>query len=229
MGWNDFVRAPSIGLVYGGIFVAIGLAAALCLYAIDRLYLLLPITAGFALVAPALAVGLYEVSRRLAQGEMPRFNDALYAWQRNAGQIAAIGFVLLLIHLIWVRIALLLFPIFFTGGAPALDGLPDMLVDSLTGLTFLIMGSLIGGVIAAGVFAISAVSIPMLLDRDVGFVTAMATSFVAVRTNARPMALWATIIAVATVVGLLLFYVGLAITLPLVAYASWHCYKDLVV
>jgi uncharacterized membrane protein len=227
-GWNDFIRVPLIGLAYGGLFVAFGLAAALCFYAADRLYLLLPVTAGFALVAPALAVGLYDVSRRLALGETPTLGDALRSWQRNAGQIAAFGFVLLLIHLVWVRIALLLFPIFFTGGAPALDGLPDLVIESSAGLAFLVTGALIGGVIATGVFAISAVSIPMLLDRDVSFVTAMATSFVAVRANARPLALWAAIVAVATVIGLMLFYVGLAVTLPLVAYASWHCYKDLV-
>jgi uncharacterized membrane protein len=227
-GWADFRKAPAIGLAYGAAMILVGLVAALCLYAADEIYLLLPITAGFMLVAPALAVGLYDASRRMAAGETPVLRDTLGAWRRNASQIAALGLILMLIHLFWIRIAMLLYPLFFTGGNPELSELPDLLFFSPVSLPFLVVGTLLGGVLAAGVFAISAVSIPMLLDRDVGVITAIATSTTAVRHNIRPLALWAAIIVAFTAFGLVFFYIGLAVTLPLIAHASWHCYKDLV-
>ena len=227
-GWRDYMRTPQIGLAYGAVLVVAGFAVVLCLYLADELYLVLPITAGFMFVAPALAVGLYEVSRRLQAGEAPTLGASVSAWRRNAGQIAALGLILMLLHLVWVRIAMLLYPLFFTGGNPDLADLPNILLFSPMSLPFLVVGTILGGCLAAVVFAISAVAIPMLVDRDVGVITAIATSVVAVRGNLRPMALWAAIIVVFTGAGLALFYVGLAVTLPLIAHASWHCYKDLV-
>lgn len=227
-GWRDFVRAPKVGLAYGALLVVVGFAVVLCLYLADTLYLLLPITAGFMFVAPALAVGLYDASRRMEAGETPTLRAAIGAWRRNPGQIAALGLILMMFHLVWVRVAMLLYPLFFTGATPELADLPSILFFSPMSLPFLVTGTVLGAVLAAFVFAMSAVSIPMLVDRNVGTLTAVATSFAAVRNNVRPLALWAAIIVVATGAGLVLFYVGLAVTLPLIAHASWHCYKDLV-
>jgi uncharacterized membrane protein len=227
-GWRDLVRAPRVSLAYGVVLVVLSFVITLGFYLADALYLLLPATAGFMLVAPILAVGLYETSRRLATGEPISLGIAIGAWRRNTSQIVAFGLILMLAHLFWIRVAMLLYPLFFTGGYPASSDLISVVFFSPVSLPFLIVGTIIGAGLAALVFAVSAVSIPMLVDREVGAISAIATSVVAVRANLRAMMLWAALIVGFTALGLALLYVGLAVTLPLIAHASWHCYKDLV-
>jgi len=227
-GWADFLAAPGVSLAYGAVLVGISFLLIIGLYLFDWLYLLLPLAAGFFLIAPILAVGLYETSRRLAVREPVSLGIALNAWRRNPGQIATIGFILMFAHLVWVRIATLLYPLFFVGANPPLEDLPNVLLFSGMGLPFLVTGTVIGAILAALVFAISAVSFPMVLDRDVGAVTAVVTSFVAVRHNWKPMTLWAALIVIFTALGMAAFFLGLALALPLIGYASWHCYKDVV-
>ncbi len=227
-GWSDLVRAPEVSLAYGGVLVALSFALTLGLYLLGLLYLLLPLAAGFMLLAPALAVGLYDTSRRLAAGEVCTIKTALGAWRRSPGSIASLGVILMFSHLVWVRIATLLYPLFFEGPNPSLAELPNVLFFSPMSLPFLVTGTVIGFIFAVFVFALAAVSFPMVIDRDAGAFSAIATSFAAVRHNWRPMALWAALITVFTAVALALFYVGLAVALPLIAYASWHCYKDVV-
>jgi uncharacterized membrane protein len=228
LGWNDLMRAPRTSLAYGLVLVVVSFALTLGLILADLVYLLLPLAAGFALVAPMLAVGLYEISRGLQEGWTASMRDALGAWRRNSSQIALMGLILMLLHLAWVRIATLLFALFFHESGPALDRLADMLLFSPTSLPFLAMGTAIGAVLAAAVFAIGVVSIPMLLDRDVSVLVAVATSLAVVRENFAAMALWAALIAAFTVLGFLSLYLGLAVVLPLLGHASWHAYKDLV-
>ncbi len=228
LGWRDLTRAPRVSLTYGVLLVLVSFAVSLVLYLTDLLYLLLPMTAGFMLVAPALAVGLYETSRRLAGGEPVSLGASFGAWRSNWQQIAALGLVLMLLHLLWVRIAMLLYPLFFSETNPALFDLVDQLLFSADSIPFLVVGSVLGAILAAAAFTVAAISIPMLIDRNVSVFTAIATSAVAVRNNPRAMALWAALIVAFTVAGLALFYVGLAVTLPLIAHASWHCYRDLV-
>ncbi len=227
-GWGDLVRAPKVSLAYGTGLVGLSLLLAFALWLFDLFYLLLPLAAGFMLLAPVLAVGFYETSRRLGCGEIPSLAAALVAWRRNPSQIVAFGLLLMFCHLVWVRVATLLYPLFFTGPNPSLPQLSEVLFFSPMSLAFLVTGALIGAVLAALVFAMSVVSVPMLLDREVSVFTAIATSWVAVRNNRKPMALWAALIVFFTALGLATFFVGLAITLPLIGHASWHCYKDVV-
>lgn len=227
-GWADLTRAPSVSLLYGGVLVALSFLLTLGLYLLDLLYLLLPLAAGFMFVAPILAVGLYETSRRIGAGEPVSLDAALNAWRRNPSQVAMLGLALMFLHLVWVRVAILLYPLFFEGPNPSLAELPNVLLFSGMSLPFLVTGALIGAVLAALVFALSAVSFPMVIDRDVSAFTAIATSFTAVRLNWKPMALWAALIVIFTVLGMAVFYLGLAVTLPLIGHATWHCYKDVV-
>lgn len=227
-GWNDFVRAPQIGLVYGALLMAISFIISLGLYLIGMLYLVLPMAAGFMFVAPLLGVGLYETSRRLEAGQPVSVSVAVTAYRRNGSQIVLMGLVLMLFHLAWVRIATLLFALFFLDRSPPLDTLPDMLFFLGSNLPFMITGTIVGAILAVGVFAIGAISLPMLIDRDIGFAGAMAASVGAVRQNWRPLALWAVLITVFTGVGLVAFYVGLLLAWPLIGHASWHAYKDLI-
>jgi uncharacterized membrane protein len=227
-GWIDLRHAPGLALAYGAALVIASFAVTIALLYAEMIYLLLPVAAGFFLIGPVVAVGLYEISRRHELGLPVAASDVVGAWRRNGAQIALLGLMLMLIHLFWVRIATLLFALFFHTGNPGWEGMIDAVFFSRVSLPFLVTGTLMGGVLAAVSFALSAVSIPMLLDREVNVFTAVATSWTAVTMNWKPMALWAALIVFFTGIGLVTFYLALAVTVPLIAFASWHAYRDLV-
>ncbi len=227
-GWRDLNRAPGVSLAYGLVIALASVALAIALFLAGYVWVLLPLTGGFFLVAPLIAVGLYEASRQLERGVDPTLADALAAVRRNPAQIANLGVMLLVIHLVWIRVALLLFALFFEGRNPGWGTILDTLFFSEASAPFLIVGGAIGFAFAATTFAVSAVSIPMLLDRDVNAFVAVATSAVAVQRNWKPMALWAALIVGFVGVGIATFFVGLVVVLPLIGHASWHAYRDLV-
>lgn len=229
-GWADLTARPALSLGYGAVFAAVGFLLLFGLEAVGAGYLILPMGMGFALIAPLAAVGLYEASRRRQRGDADMtFADVLGAWRRNPGQMALVGAFLLIAFLAWVRLAMLEFMLFFGAAPPPLDDLLGALLLSPQSLAFLLVGLVSGGVIAAGVFAMIAIAVPMLLDRsETDAMTAMLTSVRAVRRNWRPMLLWAGLIGSATVLGMALYFVGLVVVLPLLGHASWHAYRDLV-
>jgi uncharacterized membrane protein len=226
-GWRDLRRAPGISMVYGACFTLAGWAIAWSLWRAELIYLLLPAAAGFALVAPALAVGFAEVSRRLERNEPIGLIEALFAWRRCEAAVAGIGLALLLLHLAWLRLATLLFALLFQAPAP-IDELVPSLLFARDGLPLLAVGAVIGGVLALGSFAITVVAFPAALEHDLGPIEAMAVSVAAVQANPRVLAGWAALIAVFTGAGLVTGFVGLAVTLPLIGHASWHAYRDLI-
>jgi uncharacterized membrane protein len=228
-GWEDMLRAGRVSFAWGALFVAVG-AALIGGAALLGIYeAILPLAAGFPLLAPVLVIGLYEVSRRIEAGEKVNFKTPLLALRRNAGQLGVMGFVLGFVFLAWLRSATLLFAWFFgTGTFTGADFLNQIVLSGANAL-FLVIGSAIGAALALVVFAISAVSLPMLLDRErENAFTAIATSVAAVRANPRAMLLWAFLIVTFTGAGLLLGLVGLILTVPLVAHATWHAYRDRV-
>jgi len=227
-GWRDFRGAPAISLTYGAGFVAVSFLLTFGLWAVDLLYLVLPLAAGFMFLGPVVCIGLYEVSRRLERGEPVTLRDAVMAWRANPGSIAIMGLILMMFLLVWIRIAFLIFALFFGGQLASWEFLVTTLFFSIDGIPFLLVGTVVGGVLAAGVFAISAVALPLLLDRDVGVLRAMITSIAAVAKNWRVLIGWGALIVLFTGAGLVTFYVGLAVTLPLIGHASWHAYRDLV-
>lgn len=228
-GWDDARRAGPVSFAWAALFVAVGAALIGGAAALGVYEAILPLAAGFPLLAPILVIGLYEVSRRIEAGETVSFTTPLAAWRRNAGQIGVMGFVLGFVFLAWMRIATLLFAWFFgTGTFTGADFVTQVVLSGANAL-FLVIGTAIGAVLALLVFAISAVSLPMLLDREeANAFTAIATSVAAVRANPRAMLLWAFLIVSFTGAGLLLGLVGLVVTVPLVAHATWHAYRDLV-
>lgn len=228
-GWEDFRRTARIGLAWGLLFVAVGIALVGGAIYLGLYALVLPLAAGFMLVAPILVVGLYEVSRRLETGEAVTMATPLAAWRRNAGQIGFMGFALGFFFLVWMRVAQLLFAAFFSDAPPTLEGFLSAVVFSRANLGFLALGTAIGAVLATLVFAITVVSVPMLLDRDTSVPTAIATSVAAVRVNPRAMLVWAAIIVLFVGAGMLTGFLGLIVALPLMAHATWHAYRDLVV
>jgi len=235
-GWDDIISSRGSSIVWGILFAVSGLVILVILHRLRLYNLALPLVAGFMLLAPILAVGLYHVSRELEKGNSVGVGTALGAWKRNTGQVALLGFLVGLLFLFWIRVATLIFALFFGRRPPEAFGAapPDLLgfVQSIilttANIEFLIVGCVVGAAIALVVFAITAVSAPMLVDRDVSVFDAVVTSVRTVMHNKAAMILWAILIVLFTGAGILAGFIGLAVTMPLIAHATWHAYRDLV-
>jgi uncharacterized membrane protein len=228
LGWRDMSQARGVSLSFG---ILIALASVLLinfLWRIDLLPYALPMAAGFMFLAPAGAICFYDISRRVERGERVRFADVALAWKPHASQIATMGLAMMLFQLAWIRLATLLFALFFGPESANWDRFIDAIFFSTDGLPFLVVGTALGGVLAVVAFAISVTAFPMLLDREVGAAAAIATSVRATLMNWRVMTGWAALIVMFTAAGIVTGCLGLIITMPLIGHASWHAYRDLV-
>jgi uncharacterized membrane protein len=223
LGWEDMRRSLGPSLTLGLLFVLAGYAITLASW--NTPVLTLTFFTGFLLVAPALAVGFYELSRRIERGEAAGFSTLLYSWQRYGWNVLLFGLLLGLLMVAWGRLTGLIVAVALPSIGPYSSLLSWQALAS-PGFIALFVGA--GFVLAALAYSISVVSIPMLMDRKVDVLTAAATSLRAVRKNPGVMALWAAIIAVVTFVAMLSGLIGLLITMPLIGHASWHAYKETV-
>ena len=228
-GWRDMWRVPRVSLAYGATFALAGLLLAIGLTQVGLLSLIIVLAAGFILIGPMLAAGLYETSRRLETSEPVSLASTLRAGFLGEKQLAYMGLFLMLIYLAWVEIALLLFMLFLgPQPMPPLEAFVPTLLLTPRGLGLLIVGTGVGMALASTVFAVSAVAVPMLMVERVDIVTAAQTSVRACRRNPKAMALWAALIAGAMLLGFLTLFFGLVIMFPLIGYATWHAFRDLV-
>ncbi|MDJ0807679.1 MAG: DUF2189 domain-containing protein [Gammaproteobacteria bacterium] len=227
-GWNDFKRAPKVSVAYGMIFFITSILLTLLVFSSDFFFLVPPLTAGFFLVAPIMAVFLYDMSRRLEKGQSTSFKETCKNCQQNTYNLIVMGMVLLVVMIFWMMIANLVFAIFFSEMV-TFDNLLPTLFLSGDSPAFLAAGIISGGIIAFGVFAITVISIPMLIDRNTNVPNAITTSYKAVLKNPRPLMLWAALIVMFVMMGILTFYIGFIISMPIIGYATWHAYSDLVV
>lgn len=218
-GWADFKNRPVISLIYGAIFVVLSWSVVLGLSITGLLWMLLPALSGAMLVGPVIAVGLYQVSRKLNNPEQSKIEAP--------GQIALIGGILMILLLIWIRSATILFALFYgLKSFPGFSELLQTLFQTQSGLLLLIVGSLVGGLFAAFGFAITAFSLPMLIARPVDAFTAMGKSFSASTHNFWLIFRWAIVITVLTVIGFATGMLLMIVIFPLLAYATWHAYSD---
>jgi uncharacterized membrane protein len=225
-GWSDFRAAPQFGLFFGGIYALGGMFIFLELWRMDQPLWIIPLAFAFPLIGPFVAIGLYEVSRRREAGERLDWADVLGAvWRERSRQIPSMAFIVLAGFMIWMWFARLIIAIFL--GRMRFGTYSDLeqLLGTTEGVAMLIVGTLVGGVIAFILFAITAVSLPMLLEREIDFVTAMVTSFKAVTSNLGPMLVWAAIIAGGLIAAMLPFFLGLLVVLPVLGHATWHLYR----
>ncbi len=228
-GWRDLWSIPQVSLAYGLLFAAVSGALTWMLFRLDIQYMLMPMAAGFMLVGPMLAVGLYETSRRLSGGEPVGFARALFVATRSPAQLAFLGALLMLMLLAWIRIAQLVYALFFgLSDFPGFEQSVQVVFFTPEGLGMLALGAAVGGVIAAGVFAVAAFSVPLLMVREMDAVSAMIASVAAVRANLWPMLVWGWLIVVLTGVGIVTLYVGLIVTFPLLGHATWHAYRHVI-
>jgi uncharacterized membrane protein len=225
-GWADLRAAPVASVFYGAVLTLMGLV--LGRLAGHAAYELAFVT-GFLLVGPFLAMGLYDISRRRERGGSVRLRPTLVAWKTNLPAIALYSLILALLMAVWIRVSVVVVALFFGGGMPAVDTLAHDILESENGSLFVAAYIGAGSGFALLVFATSVVSLPMLLDREnMDTLTAMITSFNAVRLNFWPMVFWGLLIVGLTAVGFATFYLGLIVVLPIIGHATWHAYREVV-
>ncbi|TNE42092.1 MAG: DUF2189 domain-containing protein [Alphaproteobacteria bacterium] len=228
-GWRDMWSYPGLSLAYGAIFAGIAALLSVMLAYFQIESVVFPLAAGFLLAGPVFAIGLYELSRRKELDLPVSWANLVSQSPRSMTQLGFFGVVLLIAFLAWTQLAILSFALFFgINGFPPVSELVNLLLFTPSGLIFIVIGTIVGAAIAFCIFAISAVSVPMLMVRDVDAITAALVSIECVRRNFWPMLLWAWLIAMLVTVGLATLFVGLIVTFPLVGHATWHAYRNLI-
>lgn len=228
-GWRDFRRAPFYGLFFALVYVlgGWGILAAMTLQ--GQVWWTIPAMAGFPILGPFIACGFYEVSRRLEAGQPLIAHEVLgVVWRQKDRQIPSMAAVVVVFFLFWNFLSHIIFALFL--GRATLTNISTSLDVFLTpaGLAMIGFGTAVGAVLAALLFALTVVSLPLLMDREVDFVTAMLTSMACVRASPLAMLAWAALIAAGLAIGMALGFLGLFLVLPLFGHASWHLYRRLV-
>ena len=228
-GLRDFQALPLYGLCFGALYAGGGIAIMLCLTAFGMVYLVYPLAAGFALIGPFVAIGLYEVSRRRERGEPVSFG-AIWSAIRARSEIGWMAFVTLFVFVIWMYQVRLLIALLL-GLHASFSSLQEFMTVVLTtneGLLFLVIGNAVGAALSLILFSLTVVSFPLLLDRNVGVPVAIATSVRAILKNPGTMILWGLIVAAGLAFGSLPFFFGLAVVMPVLGHATWHLYRRVV-
>lgn len=226
-GLRDYLRAPAFGLFFSAVYVAGGLVLDAVLAAAGREWWLIPFAVGFPILGPFAAVGLYEVSRRLEAGTPLDWRGVLGVVLRQKDrQTPAMAVVVLFIFLVWLFVAHTIFALFL-GLSAMVNVSADPLGVLLTpdGLAMLAVGTVVGAGFAGVLFAITVVGLPLLLDKELDFVTAMITSVSAVLQSPVPMLLWGVLVAGLLFLGMLPAFLGLFVVLPVLGHATWHIYR----
>lgn len=228
-GLADFQKTPLLSFFFGAVFSIAGICLALLLARGEVGYWLLPLAAGFPLIGPFAAVGLYEISRRIEAGEPLQLSAILTTIFRSPnGQLPLFMVLVVFFFLAWLVMARVIFAVSF-GTASMTNVLTSVEVFfTAPGLVMLAVGSLVGAALAALLFSISVVGVPMLMDRDVDFVTAMITSVRATLDNQSTMLIWGLTVAVATIIAMLPIFLGMVLVFPVLGHASWHLYRAII-
>lgn len=225
-GAADMAANPGPSLFYGACYAGMGWALAAVFRGAHEYTTTL--TLGFLLLGPFLATGLYDLSRQRERGGRARLLPSLVAWRANTAGLGLYVMVLTIIMLVWARASLVTFALFFSRGLPTLTDFVSQVV-SIRHIDFLLTYFGVGGFFAALVYAISAVSVPMMLDRSSDSIRACFASVRALHDNPGPMLLWAALIVLLIGIGFATAFVGLVITAPLVGHATWHAYRAAIV
>ena len=224
-GWRDLRAAPAASLFYGAAFALMGW---LIYFVFRRAHeYTSALTAGFLLLGPFLCTGLYDISRRLAAGQRVSLSETMTAWRANLGAFSLFALILTVVMLVWARASLVTFALFFSSGMPSLSGFLGR-VASPEHWDFVLTYFAVGSLFATIVFALSVVSVPLMLARGTDTIVAAITSVRALAANPLPLLLWAALIVVVVGAGFATLFFGLLVAVPVVGHATWHAYVDIV-
>ena len=227
-GWSDLWTHPATSLLFGIAIFATSALIVWALFLFEYEYVLFPALAGFMVVGPLIASGLYEKSRLLETGKRASFFQMAFVTPKSGYQAWFMGVLLLMLLLLWLRAAVLIWALFFGITAfPGTDEIVPMLFTTPTGWALLLVGGGVGALFAAFSFAISVFAVPMLLDEKTDALTALGTSMATVWANLPIMIAWGAIVLVLFAVSVLTGFVGLIIVFPLLGHATWHAYRSL--
>ncbi|MFO0107472.1 MAG: DUF2189 domain-containing protein [Burkholderiales bacterium] len=224
-GWQDLLKHPGIALFYGLCFW--GMAQVLTLVFKHKPEYTLSLVSGCLLVGPFLAMGLYEVSRKRERGEMPDLATSLMCWDQHIRSMAMLVLALLVLELLWGRVSLVVFAVFFNTGMPSTTGVIEAVFNP-NNIEFIVAYLVVGGVFASLVYGLSVVSIPMILDLDTDAITAVLTSIRVVFSHLGVMLLWGFLLSVLVLAALWPWALGIILVGPWLGHASWHAYRATV-
>lgn len=230
-GLDDFRAMPTHVVFLSLIYPIVGLALGWAIVGHDVVPLLYPLAAGFALIGPFAGIGLYELSRRRELGLDTSWKHAFdIVHSPSFWAIAALGFFLLVIFAVWLGVAQTIYVASFGESDQPMElaTFATQVLSTPQGHKLIVLGNVVGFMFAALAYALSVVSFPLLLDRNVGVAVAMITSFKAILRNPLTMALWGLIVAFGLVIGFLPFLVGLAVVMPILGHSTWHLYRKVV-
>ncbi len=229
-GWRDLVHRPLSSIAYGLVMFVLSWVLVWFLAAFSSDYILFPALAGFMIVGPFFAIGLYEKSRAIEEGRAVGFAQMLAVRPKAGAQIFLTGLLLCALMLLWMRAAVFVYAIFFgVTPFPGLDHIVGMLFGTAYGWLMVVVGTAIGGLFAAFAFAVSVFAVPMQLERRVDAMTAMGTSMRLVWNNLAPMIGWGAIVMVLFALSVATGLAGLIIVFPLLGHATWHAYRTMAV
>ena len=230
LGIKDFLAAPLFGLFFGSIFAAIGIMIVASLFVWQKSWMIYPFLIGFPLIGPFAAVGLYEVSRRIQNNSPLIWREILgIVYAQSHREIRWMAFVILFIFWIWMYqvrllVALMLGDMSFS----SMESFLNILMNTSQGLTFIVVGHIVGAILALVLYSITVISMPLLLDREDDFITAMITSVSAVLKSPLVMLAWGIFVTLAVLLSFLPLFLGLLVVLPVLGHTTWHIYQRAV-
>lgn len=229
-GFSDFLARPFMSGFFGLFYALIGLFVVWCFVWLGNIWMIIPAAVGFPLVAPFAAAGLYEMSRQLQKGKSFGWSEilAVMAKQRKR-EMGWMAFTTLFIFWIWIyQFRTVMVIVLQDSSFSDFDGFLNAVFFTPEGWTFLAIGTLLGAVLSAVLFSVTVIAMPMLLDQDIDFVTAMLTSIRVVMENPLVMLSWAAIISITTLLSMVPAFLGLIVTLPILGHTTWHLYERAV-